>query len=262
MRASSEPNALLAPDEPAAVETLCADGTSDIVLCCEHAAARLPRALGTLGLSDTALGSHIAWDIGAGAVARLLSQRLDAPLVLHNYSRLVIDCNRPLAAGDSIPESAEWGSIAGNAGLTAAQRTTRADTLFKPFHQALQAVLDARGQQRRRTLLIAIHSFTPNYRGQDRPWDIGLMYGADARLAVPVLAALRRDPRLQVGDNQPYAMEEGIDYTLPEHGQRRGIPHLGVEIRQDQVADPPAQARWAGRLASLLRQVAITPDIH
>ena len=262
MRASSGLSALLAPDEPPAVQALCADGASDVVLCCEHAAARLPRALGTLGLSDTALGSHIAWDIGAGAVARLLSQRLDAPLVLHNYSRLVIDCSRPLAAGDSIPESAEWGSIAGNAGLDAAQRALRADALFKPFHQALHEVLDARRQQRRRSLLIAIHSFTPNFRGEARPWDIGLMYGADARLAVPVLAALRRDERLLVGDNQPYAMEEGIDYTLPEHGQRRGIPHLGVEIRQDQVADTDAQTRWAGRLASLLRQVANTPDIH
>lgn len=237
-------------------------GESDFVLSCEHAANRLPRALGNLGLSDAALHSHIAWDIGAGNLTRLLSQRLQACAVLHNYSRLVIDCNRPLTAVDSIPVEAEWGAISGNLHLDDAQRAARVESLFTPFHDRLRALLDQRRGQRRRSVLVAIHSFTPTLRGVARPWDIGLMYRKDARLATPVLEALRRDERLNVGDNQPYAIDDGFDYTLPEHGERRGIAHLGLEIRQDLITDEAGQARWAGRLASLLRQVALAPDPH
>lgn len=251
---------LIATGEPDATQTLLEDGGSDFVLSCEHAANRLPRALGDLGLSDTALQSHVAWDIGAGHVTRLLSQRLQACALLHQYSRLAIDCNRPLTASDSIAVEAEWGVIPGNQQVDAAQRAARAEALFVPFHDRMRQILDRRRAQHRRSLLVAVHSFTPRLRGVTRPWDIGLMYRKDARLATPVLEALRRDERLIVGDNQPYAIDDEFDYTLPEHGERRGIAHLGLEIRQDLIADEAGQTRWAGRLASLLRQVAQTLD--
>ena len=247
---------LLAADEPAAFTLERPEGAADFVLVCDHAGCELPRALGSLGLSDTQLASHIAWDIGTAGVARQLAQRLDATLLLQTYSRLVIDCNRPLEAADSIAIRSEWTRIPGNEDLPAAAVEARRREIFQPYHDALRGIIDARLRARRPTILVAIHSFTPSYLGAARPWHIGLMYRHDARLAAPLLQQLRRDARLNVGDNQPYAIEDGSDYTLPVHGEARGIPHLGIELRQDLVGDEAGQATWAGRLAVLLRQAA------
>lgn len=251
---------LLAADEPAPFAVEQAEGISDFVLVCDHAGCELPRALGSLGLSTTQLASHVAWDIGAAGVARQLAQRLDATLLLQTYSRLVIDCNRPPAAADSIAIRSEWTRIAGNEDLPPAAAEARRREVFQPYHEALRSILDVRQRLRRRSILVAIHSFTPSYLGTARPWHIGLMYRGDARLAAPLLQQLRRDGRLQVGDNQPYAIDDGSDYTLPVHGEARGIPHLGIELRQDLVGDAAGQASWAGRLAVLLRQAAAGLD--
>ena len=247
---------LLEADEPAPFAIEQAEGASDFVLVCDHASRELPRALGSLGLSETQLASHVAWDIGAAGVARQLAQRLDATLLLQPYSRLVIDCNRPPDAADSIAIRSEWTRIAGNEDLPAAVAEARRSEIFQPYHDTLRGILDARLRERRPTILVAIHSFTPSFLGTARPWHIGLMYRGDARLASFLLQQLRRDGRLQVGDNQPYAIEDGSDYTLPVHGEARGIPHLGIELRQDLVGDAAGQASWAGRLAVLLRQAA------
>lgn len=251
---------LLAADEPPPVSVDRESGSSEILLVCDHAANLLPRSLDTLGLSETERASHIAWDIGAAGVMRLLGERLDASSVAQGYSRLVIDCNRPLAAEDSIPPLSEWTPIAGNEGLGEDERAARRGEIFEPYHQRIRALLDERARARRKTVLVAIHSFTPSYRGVARPWQIGVMYGQDARLARVVLSLLRRDERLLVGDNEPYALEADIDYTLPVHGEARGLAHLGFEIRQDLIADEAGQKTWAGRLASLLKQAVATLD--
>jgi predicted N-formylglutamate amidohydrolase len=250
------PAPLLETGEPAAFALEHAEGASDFLLVCDHAGREIPRALGSLGLSTTQLASHIAWDIGAAGVARRLAQRLDATLLLQHYSRLVIDCNRPLDAADSIATRSEWTRISGNEDLPADAVDARRREIFEPYHEALRGLLDARLRMRRPVLLVAIHSFTPTYLGVARPWHIGLMHRRDARLATPMLMQLRRDERLQVGDNQPYAIEDGSDYTLPVHGEARGLPYLGIELRQDLVADDSGQAAWAGRLAVMLRQAA------
>jgi predicted N-formylglutamate amidohydrolase len=254
--AESAPPALLMADEPQAVTVEQPEGTSDFVFACDHGSMRLPRALGTLGLSQTELGSHIAWDIGAGGVARMLAQRLDATLVSQNYSRLVIDCNRQQAASDSIPVRGEWVDISGNEHLGSADIETRRTEIFAPYHEALTTILDQRKADRRRTLLVAVHSFTPTYLNISRPWSIGVMYGQDARMGAVLVKLLRRDDRLKVGDNEPYPVAEDNDYTLPVHGQSRGLVHVGIEIRQDLIADEIAQKSWAGRLASLLKQAS------
>mgnify|MGYP000031689408 CR=1 FL=1 len=251
---------LLSADEPSPVTLEQADGGSDFVLVCDHASRLIPRTLGTLGLSETELSSHVAWDIGAAGVTRLLAQRIDAPALLQNYSRLVIDCNRPLQAADSIPQLSEWVRIAANEHLDAAAVEARQAEIFAPYHEALRALLDRRQRERRQTLLVSLHSFTPSYRGEARPWHIGLMYRHDARLAAPLLQLLRRDERLLVGDNQPYAVGDDTDLTLPQHGEARGIVHVGVEIRNDLIADEAGQKTWAGRLASLLKQAATMID--
>jgi predicted N-formylglutamate amidohydrolase len=248
--------ALLAADEPAAFTIERADGAADFVLVCDHASREIPRSLGTLGLSHTELHSHIAWDIGTAAFARLLSERLDATLILQNYSRLVIDCNRPLTATDSVAIRSEWVDITGNEKLSATQIDARRDTIFTPYHDAIRMTLDARQRTQRRTLLVSIHSFTPKYLNVVRPWSIGVMHRHDARLGGELLTLLKRDKRMEVGDNQPYAIEDASDYTLPVHGEARGIAHVGIEIRQDLIGDDAGQKTWAGRLASLLKQAA------
>ncbi|MDR3417034.1 MAG: N-formylglutamate amidohydrolase [Nevskia sp.] len=246
----------MSADEPLAVAVEQPQGTSEFLLACDHASSRIPRSLGTLGLSDRELSSHVAWDIGTAGVARLLAERLDATLVMQNYSRLVIDCNRPLASAESIPSRSEWVQIAANEHLAPAEVAARTAEIFTPYHEELRTILDRRLRDRRPTVLVSVHSFTPTYRGVSRPWHIGLMYRHDARLGAALLKLLRRDERLQVGDNEPYAIADDSDYTIPTHGESRHIAHVGLEIRQDLIADEAGQKTWAGRLASLLKQAA------
>lgn len=259
MKPKPHAGGLLATDEPSPVEIQFPDGTSEILIACDHAGARLPRALGNLGLSDLELRSHIAWDIGAAGVATRLALRLDATLVMQVYSRLVVDCNRPAEAPDAITRDAEWGPVAGNVDLDASQVETRRREIFDPYHAALAEQVERRQRARRPTLLVAIHSFTPVLRSIARPWHIGVLHRRDGKTAEALLDLLRRDERLVVGDNEPYALEDTSDYTLPVHGAERGIAHVGIEIRQDLVADEAGQNTWAGRLANLLRQVAALP---
>jgi predicted N-formylglutamate amidohydrolase len=243
---------LLQADEPAAVSVVRPHGKSRIVLACDHASRRIPQTLGTLGLSEAELATHIAWDIGAAGVAGALSALLDATLILQGYSRLVIDCNRPPGVPSSIPVLSERTSIPGNLDLTPAAIACRRQEIFEPYHHELRAVLDQRQAEDKTTLLVAVHSFTPVYHGAVRPWHVGLMYRHDARMADTLSRLLRRDGSLTVGDNEPYAISDATDYTLPMHGESRGIAHVGIEIRQDLIASVAGQHAWGQRLAALL----------
>lgn len=247
---------LLAAGEPAAYSVLLPQGRSKFVLTCDHASRRIPHALGTLGLSREALSTHVAWDIGAAGVARRLSASLEAPLVLQGYSRLVIDCNRPPGVPSSIPALSEKTSIAGNDGLTPEAVADRQREIFAPYHAAIGSILDERAREHLPTLLVAVHSFTPVYHDVARPWHTGLMYRHDKRLAHALLALLRADAALCVGDNEPYAITDTTDYTLPCHGERRGLAHVGIEIRQDLIGHEAGQVEWAERLARLLMLAA------
>jgi predicted N-formylglutamate amidohydrolase len=243
---------LLAADEPAPVELLNEAGGSVFLLAADHAGRAIPRRLGTLGLGEAELGRHMAWDIGIAGVGRELSQRLDAPLLLQTYSRLVIDCNRDPGVASSIPEISETTEIPGNSGLSAADRQARIAAIFRPYHDAIAAALDRRAAAGRATVLVALHSFTPVYKGVARPWHAGVLFNRDDRLAQPLLALLRAEGDLVVGENEPYSVSDLTDYTVPMHGERRGLPHLEIEIRQDLIAEPAGQAAWAARLSQLL----------
>lgn len=244
---------LLATDEPAAFEIVNAGGAGSAVLVCDHASNRLPRRLGTLGLGALHLADHIAWDPGAADVARRLSDLLDAPLVLSGYSRLAIDCNRPLDSPESIPARTDGVPVPGNEMLTPANRQLRIEALFTPYHRAIRELLDRRAD--RPSLLLSIHSFTPVLAGERRPWSIGFAHGRDRRLAALMVGAMSRDAGFVVGDNQPYSVEDTFDHTIPVHGEDRGLPHVLVEIRQDGIAAPAAAAAWAERLATAFRHV-------
>jgi predicted N-formylglutamate amidohydrolase len=245
--------ALLAPDEPPAFEVLNGHGQSTTVLVCDHASHRIPRRLGTLGLSADQLLEHIAWDPGAAEVARSLSASLDTPLILSGYSRLVIDCNRPLESPESIAARSAGVPVPGNRGLTPEDRDLRVAALFRPYHLAIERILDSRIG--RPSLLLSLHSFTPILDGQQRPWPIAVSYGRDRRLADLFLPALARYGTFPVGDNEPYPVEDAYDFTLPTHGERRGIPHIMIEIRQDGLSTATDRATWAVRLAETYRLV-------
>lgn len=245
---------LLDPDE-AAFEIANTDGCGIAVLTCDHASNRFPRRLGSLGLDRAAIASHIAWDPGAAWVARRLSRLLDAPLVLSNFSRLVIDCNRPVESPASVPAESAGVVVPGNQRPSDADAAVRRAALFDPYHAAIAAVLDARRRAGRPTALLAIHSFTADYPGETRPWTIGVSCNRDRRLAELLLDVLAEEATLVVGDNRPYSVDDESDYTIPVHGERRGIPHALIEIRQDGLATEAAAAVWADRLARAFRRL-------
>lgn len=229
-----------------------ADGGSPFVLACDHAGREIPRRLGTLGLADRELERHIAWDIGAAEVARGLSERLQAGLVLQTYSRLVVDCNRSTDHRDSMTTLSEHTHVPGNQEIAPYERTARIREVFDPYHEAVAGLLDQRARQQRPAVLICVHSFTPVFKGESRPWHIGLLYNRDRRVADLLHGALAIEDDLCVGDNEPYAISDESDYTVPVHGEQRGIPHIEVEIRNDLIAEPDGQALWADRLAHWL----------
>ena len=243
---------LLDPDEPGPVSLDNEAGGSAFFLTCDHGGRAIPRKLGRLGLAEPDTFRHIAWDIGVAELGRRLSPLLDAALIRQTYSRLVIDCNRDPAVPSSIPEISETTEIPGNRGLTEAARAARQAAIFRPYHDRIAAALDRRRAEGRASVLVALHSFTPVFKGEARPWHAGVLHNRDARLAHPLLALLRAEDGLTIGDNQPYRVSDLTDYTVPVHGERRGLLHVEIEIRQDLVADPSGQTAWAERLARLL----------
>ncbi len=252
---SDPTRALLSDDDGSAFEIVNSRGKSSAVLVCDHASPRIPARLGGLGLSEADRLSHIGWDIGAADVSRRLSALLDAPLLLSGFSRLVIDCNRPLGAESSIPLVTGGVTVPGNHNLAEASVRARADECFRPYHRAIAELLDARVSEGRPMRLLAVHSFTPVMLGEVRPWHAAVLYGRDRSLAAPWIAELRREEGLVIGDNEPYRVTDGGDSTIPVHGERRGIPSVIIELRQDLVATAEGARRWAERLAQIHRSV-------
>jgi predicted N-formylglutamate amidohydrolase len=243
---------LLAADEPAAVFDSGRDGQSSFVIVVDHASRRIPARLGDLGLPPAELQRHIAWDIGALAVARRVAAELDAPLVAQNYSRLVIDCNRDPGVASSIPKVGESIPIPGNVALSEQEIGARRREIFDPYHAHIRALLDQRLAANRRTILVAQHSMTNIFRGVRRDMHAAILYNRDRRFAGLVLDMLRREANLQIADNEPYFVSDETDYTIPRHGEARGLPHVEIEIRQDLLLDEAGQAEWAGRISAAL----------
>jgi predicted N-formylglutamate amidohydrolase len=235
-----------------------ADGGSPFLLTSDHHGRSLPKKLGDLGVSESELARHIGWDIGIAGVAEALSDRLEAHLIAQRYSRLVIDCNRPPGVASSIPVLSEETTIPGNEGLSPQDRETRRRAIFEPYHGRIDEVIDARAREGRPTVLVSLHSFTPIYAGVSRPWHIAALYQHDTILPPLLLQALRAEGDLVVGDNEPYAVSDVTDYTIPVHGEARGLANTGIEIRQDLIADEGGQQRFAKLLARIFRGIEAT----
>jgi predicted N-formylglutamate amidohydrolase len=244
---------LLAADEPPAFLQVGLEGRSNFLIVVDHASRRIPHRLGDLGLPASELRRHIAWDIGSLAVARKVAAALDAPLIAQNYSRLVIDCNRDPEVASSIPTMSESVEIPGNIGLSAEELAARRAEIFEPYHDQIRALLDQRLAAHRPTILVAQHSMTNIYKGVRREMHAAILYNRDRRFAGLVLDRLRRETDLLIADNEPYFVSDATDYTIPRHGEARGLPHVEIEIRQDLLLDEAGQTAWAQRITQALR---------
>jgi len=247
---------LLSSNDPPPFTLVNPDSQTPVVLVCDHASNAIPARLHGLGLGTHELNQHIAWDIGAAQITRLLAARLDAPAVLASYSRLIIDCNRPPGHPTSIAEVSDGIFIPGNHNLGDPEAETRFNEVFWPYHHAITQTLAHRWRHGRghAPALIAVHSFTPVMNGFRRPWHLGVLWNRDPRLAEPLLMQLGAYHELCIGDNQPYSGRE-VGFTMDTHGGAAGLPHVEIEIRQDLLADDVSCAHWADRIGDALETV-------
>jgi predicted N-formylglutamate amidohydrolase len=253
--AASSPEPLLTPDDPAPFRIVAPDAPAAILVVCDHAANAVPRRLGALGLPAAELGRHIGWDIGAEAVARALAERLGAQAILASFSRLVVDQNRKLDDPSAMATQSDGTVVPGNASLDPAARRARAEEIYWPYHRAIDAALDGLLARGAPPALVSVHSFTPRMNGLDRPWQVGVLWDQDPRVAVPLLRALSGRAGLVVGDNEPYTARSPVDFTVPHHAGPRGLPHVTLELRQDEIDTPEGAARYAELIALALAPI-------
>lgn len=238
--------------DPPPVTVINPAGSSAFLFTGDHAGDVIPSALGDLGLSAAERARHIAWDIGVGGLGERLAAAMDAVFIHQRYSRLVVDCNRDHAAPDAIALVSDDTTIPGNQDLTNAARTARFAEVHEPYHAAIAAELARRRTAGQRTVLVALHSFTPVFAGVARPWQVGILHDrGDASFALALLDRLRSQPELTVGDNEPYRMDL-IDYTIPRHAFPAALSYAEIEIRQDLIAHAAGQAHWTVLLEGAL----------
>jgi predicted N-formylglutamate amidohydrolase len=235
------------------------DGPGPFVFVCDHASNRIPEAYTSFGFAEDALSTHIAWDPGALGVARRLAVRFDGPLLWPDASRLIIDCNRAPEAKSLIVSESEGRPVPANFRLTEAERARRLEQIHAPYHDAIDACLERRLARRQPTALIAVHSYTPVYLGKARPWQVGIVFDHDARLADALIRGLAADPALTLGINEPYSPADQVYYTVSRHAGPPGLLAAMIEVRNDEISVEDGQRRWADRLANIL--VAATPDL-
>ena len=225
-------------------------GDLDLLIIADHASANVPSDI-DLGIDPALLANHIAVDIGVAEVSRLLADQLGCKAIMGGVSRLVIDLNREDDAPGLLPVMSDGHAIPGNRHADLAERMIR---FHHPYHHHIGWLLDGMGSP----FILSVHSFTPRLAsdpGQQRPWDIGILYNEDdraARIAIPLLEA----EGLVVGDQQPYSGKL-LNATMNRHAEAEGRPYLGIEVRQDQIGDATGQSRWAEMLARIANVVAV-----
>lgn len=254
----------LADDDPEPVEVVGEIYSGDFFLTCEHAGREVPLCLGDLGVDASEMDRHIAYDVGAEALSRRLSELLRAPLYIQRFSRLVIDCNRPLSARDAIPESSDGTQIPVNFDLQPQDRENRYELIHKPYHRAISNALDTFSARNAKPILLAIHSFTPIMRksGEVRDRELGLLFNRDDRFARAMLQEVNiRYPDVRASLNVPYTVDDMSDFTIPVHGERRGIPHVLIEVRNDHISNAVGQSRWADIIANTARAAAVKMEL-
>ena len=255
----------LADGDPPPLDVVGAELQGDFLLTCEHAGRAVPECLGDLGVDRGEMEGHIAYDAGAEPVSRKIAAALQAPLYIQRYSRLVIDCNRPLEAEDIIPEVSDGIEIPKNIGLTQEEGKLRYEQIHQPYHRAVAQALDSLAARGRKPKLLSIHSFTPIMRrtGEVRECELGLLFNRDDRFARAMLAEVTAAyPDVKASLNEPYNVGDLSDYTIPVHGEQRGIPHVLIEIRSDHISDEAGQSRWAEIVSKTARAAALKMELE
>jgi len=253
---------LLGHEDPPPYTVFNEGGSAAVLFVCDHGGRAFPKILERLGLDDWVLERHVVWDIGSGDVARCLAEEFDAPLIANNYSRLVVDTNRypddptlcsPLSDGIAIP---------GNIGLPESDRADRMAAIYHPYHEAIENRLNSFRNQGVVPAIIAIHSCTPVFDQVVRPWQFGILWDKDPRIAVPLLERLGVMDGIFVGDNEPYSGRDPHDYTMDHHGEAARIPHVSIEVRQDLIDTREGAKKWAGILATALRPILADENLY
>ena len=233
----------------------------DALILCDHAGRAIPEAYGNLGLPPSVFERHIAYDIGAAGVTRVLAAELGAPALMANFSRLLIDSNRGPDDPTLVMRLSDGAIVPGNARVDDAEIARRKADWWGPYQGAISGRIDAMIAAGLPPVLVSVHSFTPAWKGVPRPWHVGVLWDRDDRLARPLLDALAAEGDLVVGDNEPY---DGalVGDTMYRHGTQRGLAHALIEVRQDLIADAAGQTAWGRRLARILRPILAVPDLH
>lgn len=239
-------------------EVIPGDCARGLVILCDHARNALPPGYGTLGLTPCDFERHIAYDIGVEPLVRKLCARLGAPGVLAGFSRLLIDPNRGLDDPTLIMQISDGTIVPGNRQLDDLERERRIALYYRPYHAAVGRLLDDAMASGRPPAILSVHSFTPNWRGMERPWHGGVLWNRDGRFALPLIERLRREGNLSIGDNEPYSGGLAGD-TLDVHATARGLPDALIEIRQDLLTEAAGVGEWADRLAALLEDIIDAP---
>ena len=260
-QAARETDDLIGPGDPPSFDIINPDGAATMLMVCDHASRAIPAGMNILGLDQSALERHIAWDIGAAAVTRRLSEKLDAAAVLAGYSRLLIDVNRQPGDPQSIPEISDTTTVPGNTNLNEHDQLRRVESFFWPYHHAVSNSLAHLWRRGPAPAFFSIHSFTPSLAGQDRYWDIGVLWNRDPRLAVPLMDKLNALGTLHVGDNEPYSGQD-VAYTLDMHAGAAGLPNCAIEIRQDLIETPEGVEYWAQILSDAFGDILAIDNLH
>jgi predicted N-formylglutamate amidohydrolase len=252
---------LLAADEPPPFRVTEGEN-DDWLIVCDHAGNTIPRGLADLGVAEADRLDHIGWDIGAALVARRITRQLRAPLIEGVYSRLVIDCNRYPTVADAVPEWSDGRRIPGNHALSAADKARRVEAIFNPYHREIASRLNRAIARGATPVLLSIHSCSAALNGNRRPWHIGIGWTRDTRVSEPLLAMLATYSGLKVGDNEPYGLDLGLDFTVPEHAMVRGLAHLQVEFRNDLLRTEAEAQNLADRFIDALTRLGDRPEWH
>jgi len=253
---------LIGRDDPPPFVILHEHGAAPALVICDHASRAFPRGMKRLGLPELPSWQHIAWDIGAGELARGLANALDAPAVLAGYSRLIVDCNRKPEDPEAFRLESDGWVVPGNASLGELERRTRLACFFDPYHEAIAAMLAGFRRRGVVPMVVSVHTFTPEMAGTARPWHIGVLWDKDESSARRLIAGLRQVEGLVVGDNQPYSGKHPSDYTIDHHAEQAGLPHVCIEVRQDTLESPAGVERWVRLLGRLLSELISDPDLR
>ncbi|MBT8046808.1 MAG: hypothetical protein HKN57_13845 [Xanthomonadales bacterium] len=241
--------------EPPPCTTYNEHATAPVLLVADHASRHIPAELKQLGLADWVMEKHVAWDIGSDQLAQFLSDELNAPLILAGFSRLIIDPNRNPDSRSAIVEISDGIAIPGNMDLNRDQKTQRLESFFEPYHDRIAQRLASFSAQGVVPAMISVHTCSPVFDRVVRPWHIGVMWDKDPRIPVPFMQRLLEMDGICIGDNEPYSGRHPHDFTIDHHAEAAGLPHVGIEVRQDLVTDTAGARKWAGILAEGLRGI-------